>query len=189
MDKENKTRPILCVDFADKKEEMTLTSLLPTQLIEQHEGKLIANVEVSITNFEIIPKHKYDSGDYEKTISLTNSNIVEKGCLVSAECRFSPNMMIANLSHNQDLFPIGTISAISISATQTRMQYALEIKDDNVDEDRAIINLGSFECFNDNKLLSTSYMIYMYCFTNISYVIGSIKQKNYSYYLSIQRQL
>lgn len=31
---------------------------------------------VSLRNFEIIPKHKYDNGDYEKTIILNNFNIV-----------------------------------------------------------------------------------------------------------------
>ena len=66
LDKENKSKATLCVDLTYKKSEMTITLLVPTLLIEQHESKLIANAYVSIRDFKIILKHKYDSGDCEK---------------------------------------------------------------------------------------------------------------------------
>ena len=81
-------------------------------------------------------------------------------------------MMITSLSHSQDPFPVGTISAIAILATKTWMQYVLENKDGNVNQDKEIESLYLFQSFNDNKLLSTSYTIEMDCFKNTEYVTG-----------------
>lgn len=82
-------------------------------------------------------------------------------------------MMIASLSCSQDLFPIGTISAIANLAIQIGMQCVLEIKDRNASRDREIVSLVLFECFNDSKLYSESCMVYMYLFTNTTYVTSS----------------
>lgn len=57
---------MLHAGLRDKEVEMKITLLVPTQFIEQHEGKLIAKSDASIIKFEIIPKLKYNSGDYEK---------------------------------------------------------------------------------------------------------------------------
>lgn len=77
LDKENTTKVIHCADLTNKKPEMTITLLVPTQLFKLHEVKLIANDSVSIRDFEIIPKHKYENGDCEKTICRDDFSIVE----------------------------------------------------------------------------------------------------------------
>lgn len=82
LDKQNKINLILHAYLKDKKVEMTITLVFPTPFYEYHEEKLIANVSVSIINSEIIPKHKYDSADYEKTITLNSYDIVERVCLI-----------------------------------------------------------------------------------------------------------
>lgn len=61
---------------------MAITLFVSTSLIEQHESKLIVNVGVSIKDFEIISKHKYDSGDCHKTICLNNFSNIENIYLV-----------------------------------------------------------------------------------------------------------
>jgi len=82
LEKQNNTKAILYTNLTDKKVEMTITLLVPTQVIEQNEAKLITNVGVFIRNFEIILKHKYNSDYCEKTISLNSFSIVENICFV-----------------------------------------------------------------------------------------------------------
>lgn len=67
-----------------------------------------------------MPKHKYDGGECEKTISLTNSNI-KTYVLFVQNIDFFPNTTNSYMLCNLDLFPIGTIVAIVISTTQAWM--------------------------------------------------------------------
>lgn len=82
--KTNRSKEIFRADVTYKKVEMTITLLVPTSLIEQHESNIISNVGVPTKYFEIIPKRKYDSGDCEKTICLNSFISIEKLCPVCA---------------------------------------------------------------------------------------------------------
>ena len=57
-------------------------------------------------------------------------------------------MTIANMSCNEDPFPVGTIDVIVISVAHTTMQNVLEIKNVNAEQDRATIRFNSmFHCY------------------------------------------
>lgn len=56
-------------------------------------------------------------------------------------------MTIANLSRNDDMFRVDTITTIAILVMQTTMHYVLEIKDENREEDKVIVSFVLFEIF------------------------------------------
>lgn len=153
LDKTNKSKAILHAKLTDKKAKLRITLLVPTLLIEQHESNLIANVGVSIKDFKIIPKHKYDCGDCEKTICLNSLSSVENICHICAEYRFFPNTTIANLSHKEKCLSHGHNVAIAISITQTTTKYVLEIKRNNGEHDKAIIRFVLFKSFIVTKFI------------------------------------
>lgn len=62
-------------------------------------------------------------------------------------------MTITNMSHNENAFLVGRITTIEISPMQTTIQYVKEIKDDNGQQERAIV---SFIFFFFNFLLLQS---------------------------------
>lgn len=66
-------------------------------------------------------------------------------------------MIIANMSRNDVAFPVGTIVSIPILVTHTTMQYVLEIKEDNAEQDMETISFDLFECFIFTKLLSICF--------------------------------
>jgi hypothetical protein len=78
LDKENKTRCIVCADMTDNEAMMTVTLTIPTQLVQKHAEKILPGNGISITNFNILSKTVYDRGDCDRIISLNETSIVEK---------------------------------------------------------------------------------------------------------------
>jgi hypothetical protein len=54
--------------------------------------------EISITNFNILPKIVYDHGDFDWIISLNETSIMEKIIVVFSEYRFVLEATISQLS-------------------------------------------------------------------------------------------
>jgi hypothetical protein len=78
LDKENKTRSIMCADMTDNEALMTVTLTILTQLVQKHAEKILPGNGISITNFNIFPKTVYDCGDCERIISVSETSIVKK---------------------------------------------------------------------------------------------------------------
>ena len=70
LDKENKTRSIMCVDMTNNETLMKVTLTIPTQLAQKHAEKIFPGNGISITNFNIFPKTVYECGDCDRIISL-----------------------------------------------------------------------------------------------------------------------
>jgi hypothetical protein len=63
LDKENKTRSIMCADMTNMEAMMKVTQTIPTQLVQRHAKKILPINGISIKNFNILPKIVYDCGD------------------------------------------------------------------------------------------------------------------------------
>jgi hypothetical protein len=95
LDKENKSRSIICADMTDKDTMMKVTLTVPPQLVQKHEEKILPRNGISNTKFNILPKTIYDRGDCDQIISLNETNIVEKNIVVCSEYRFIPDSTIS----------------------------------------------------------------------------------------------
>jgi hypothetical protein len=84
----------MCVDMIDKEAMMTVTLTIPTQLVQKHAKKIFPSNGISITNFNILPKTVYDSGDCDQIISLNETSVVEKIPIVCSTYRFVPDATI-----------------------------------------------------------------------------------------------
>ena len=73
LDKSNKTKSIMCADMTDKEALMTVTLIIPTQLVHKHAEKIFLGNGISITNFNIFSKTIYDSGYCDRIISLNET--------------------------------------------------------------------------------------------------------------------
>jgi hypothetical protein len=111
LDKENKTRSIMCADMTDMEAMMKVTLTIPTQLVQRHAEKILPSNGISIKNFNILPKIVYDYGDCDRIISLNETSIVEKILVVCSEYCFVPDTTINQISQNNDIYPIRTIGA------------------------------------------------------------------------------
>jgi hypothetical protein len=94
---ENKSRSIMRADMTDKDAMMTVTLIVPPQLVQKHGEKILPRNGISITNFNILPKTVYDHGDCNQIISLNETSIVEKIPVVCSEYRFVSNSTISQL--------------------------------------------------------------------------------------------
>ena len=65
-------------NMTDKDAMMTVTLIVPPQLVQKHAENIFPRNVISITNFNILPKTVYDRGDCDKIISLNEPRIVEK---------------------------------------------------------------------------------------------------------------
>ena len=75
-------------DMAYKDAMMTVTLIVPPQLVQKHVEKILLSNGISITNFNILPKIVYDRGDYDRIISLNETSIVEKKSIFCLEYCF-----------------------------------------------------------------------------------------------------
>jgi hypothetical protein len=98
LDKENKTRCIVCVDMKNKESMMKITLAIPTQLVQKHAEKILLGNGISITNFNILSKIVYDHGDCDRIISLNETSIVEKILVICSEYCFIPDTTINQLA-------------------------------------------------------------------------------------------
>ena len=111
LDKENKSRPIMCTDMIDKDAMMTVTLTVPLQLVQKHAEKIFLRNGISITNFNILPKTVYDRGDCDRIILVNETNIVEKIPPIFSEYYFLPYSTIRQLEQSIDIYPMGMIGA------------------------------------------------------------------------------
>ena len=106
LDKNNKLRPIMCIDMTDEKCIMIVTVTVPTQLIQFNKQKLIAGNNIHITNFKIMLKTNYDRGDCDHIRSF-NETILR----ICNEYTFIPNRTVKQFSENTyrypDHYPVG----------------------------------------------------------------------------------
>jgi hypothetical protein len=144
MDKEKKSRSIICADMTDKDAMMTVTLTLPPQLVQKHAEKIFPRNGISITKFNIFPKTVYDRGDCDRIISLNETSIVEKNIVVCLEYRFIPESTISQLAQTTDVYLIETIGASVTRAGKFVSQHILHIKDGESDSDKAMVPLFIF---------------------------------------------
>jgi hypothetical protein len=65
LDKSHKSNELLRAYLTNAKGEMTITLIVHSNFIEQHQAKLIPGKSIRITNFKIAPKTNYDHGEVE----------------------------------------------------------------------------------------------------------------------------
>jgi hypothetical protein len=142
LDKENKTRSIMCADMTDNEALMEVTLTIPTQLFQKHAEKVLPGNGIFITNFNILPKIVYDCGDFDHIISLNETSIVEKFPSIFLEYHFIPDTTIIQLAQSNDTYPFGTIGAFVTLARKLGSQHILHIKDGESDNDKAMVSFS-----------------------------------------------
>ena len=100
LDNNKKSRPIMRADMTNEKGIMTVTVIVPTQLIQCHKQKLVDGNSICITNFKIMLKTNYDRGDCDCIISLNETSTIETVPPTCNEYTFIPNATIKQLSKN-----------------------------------------------------------------------------------------
>ena len=140
LDKSQKKNYLLRVDLTDEKGYMTVTLNVGNNFIKEHEEKLLPGKSVCITNFSVAAKTNYDRGDCEFILLVHGKSIVSNIDPVCKEYCFIPNTTIKELLASTDHYAIGMIVAIVTRAQQSCMQFYLEIKDGNTDNDKAIVS-------------------------------------------------
>jgi hypothetical protein len=93
-------------DMTNKEALMTVTLIIPTQLVQKHAEKILPGNGISITNFHILPKIVYDRGYCDRIISLNETSIVEKIPAICSKYCFVLNTTISQLAQSNDIYPI-----------------------------------------------------------------------------------
>jgi hypothetical protein len=155
LDKENKSRSIICADMTNKDAMMKVTLTVPPQLVQKHAEKIFPCNGISITKFNIFPKTVYDRGDCDRIISSNETSIVEKNIVVCSEYRFIWDSTISLLAESTDVYPIRTIGDSITQARKFVSQHILHIKDGELDNDKVMVPLFIFSFF-------LYFHIYMY---------------------------
>jgi hypothetical protein len=120
---------------------MTVTLIIPTQLVQKHAEKILSGNGISITNFNILPKTVYDRGDCDRIVSLIETSVVEKILVVCSEYRFVPDATINQLAQSTDIYPIKTIDVAVTLERKLGSQHILHIKDGESDNDKEMVSL------------------------------------------------
>jgi hypothetical protein len=144
LDKENKSRSIMCADMTDKDAMMKVTLIVPPQLVQRHAEKILPRNGISITHFNILPKKIYDHGDYDRIISLNETSIVEKIPIVCSEYHFIPDSSISHLAQSTNIYPIRMIGDAVTLTRKFGSQHILHIKDGESENDKAMVPLFIF---------------------------------------------
>jgi hypothetical protein len=98
LDKANKSRFIMHADMTDKDAMMTVTLIVPPQLVQKHAKKIFPCNGISITNFKVLPKTIYDRGDCDRIILFNETSIVEKIPSICSKYRFLLDLTIRQLA-------------------------------------------------------------------------------------------
>jgi hypothetical protein len=139
LEKENKSRSIMCDDMTDKDAMMIVTLTIPPQLVQKHVEKILPHNGISITNFNVLPKTIYDRGDCDRIIFLNKTSIVEKIPTICSKYLFLLDSTIRQLAQSTDIYPIGTIGAAVTLARKFGSQHILHIKDGESENDKAMV--------------------------------------------------
>jgi hypothetical protein len=123
---------------------MTVTLIVPPQLVQKHIEKILSGNGISITNFNIFPKAVYDHGDCDRIISLNEKSIVETSLVVCSEYCFILDSTINQLAQSTDIYPIKMIGTVVTLARKLGLQHILHIKDGESDNDKEMVPLFIF---------------------------------------------
>jgi hypothetical protein len=144
LDKENKSRSIMCADMTNKEAMMIVTLIVPPQHVQKHAENIFLHNGISITNFNIFPKIVYDRGYCDRVISLNETSIVEKILTVFSKYCFVLDSTINHLAQRTDIYPMGTIGATVTLVRKHGSQHILHIKDGDSDKNKAMVPLFIF---------------------------------------------
>jgi hypothetical protein len=144
LDKENKIRSIMHANMIDKDAMMTVTLIVPPQLVQKHVEKILSRNGISIKYFNIFPKTVYDRGDCDRIISLNKTRIVEKIPVVCSKYSFILDLTIIHIEQSTDIYPIETIGAAVTLERKFGSQHILHIKDGESDNDKEMVLLFIF---------------------------------------------
>jgi hypothetical protein len=160
LDKENKTRCIMCADMTDNKAMMTITLTIPTQLVQKHAEKILPGNGISITNFNILPKIVYDHGDCDHGLYRSMKQVLWKNFPRFVQnIVFIPDTTINQLAQSNDIYPIGTIGAVVTLERKVGSQHILHIKDGESDNNKAMVPFSI-----------SSFVLYFHMLIYLSYV-------------------
>jgi hypothetical protein len=173
LEKENKTRSIMCANMTDNEALMIVTLTISTQIVHKHVEKIFLGNGISITNFNIFPKIVYDHGDCDWIISLNETSIVEKFSTICSEYHFVPDKTIIQLAQSNDIYPIRTIGSVVTHARKLGSQHIFHIKDveSNNDKEMVPFSISSFVLYFMCLCISVmlhNYYIVPYCNCNFS---------------------
>ena len=139
IDKEHGT-DLLRVDMTDRKGQLTITLNIPHKLISKYDDICVEGNGLCISEFKISPKTKYDHGDYNCILQISDPNTIEKIDPVCKDYNFVPTTTIRQLLASKNPYAICTIGAIVKSTKQIGTRFALDIKDGNDEDDQAMVS-------------------------------------------------
>ena len=121
-----------------------VTLNIPTHLIQQHEQNILLCNGISIMNFKYFTKTNYDRADIDCIILLDESSIVETILLICKKYDFILQTIIKQLPEKINIYSIGTIGTSKTFAKKITMQYILNIKDGNLENEKTMVRTYSF---------------------------------------------
>jgi hypothetical protein len=139
LDKAYRTHKVSCAEMTDANGIMTITLTFLAHHIEIHEKNIVPKAGISIKKFKILPKSGYDHGDCNRVISIVESSVIERVSPTCKEHNFIPATTIKQFASNTNMYPIDTIGVFMTLARKVGLQYNLQVKDGNIEDDKAKI--------------------------------------------------
>ena len=131
---------LLRVDMTDRKWQLTITLNIPHKLISKFDDICVEGNYLCIFEFKISSKTKYDHGDCNCILQISDPSTIEQIEPVCKDYSFVPTTTIKKLLTSKNPYAIGTIVALVKSTKQIGTQYALDIKDGNDEDDQAMVS-------------------------------------------------
>ena len=140
---------------------MIVTLIIPDELIQEHQERLLLRKSVSVSNFQVLQKTNYDRGDCDHTLLLKQSSKIESIPHACKEYNFVLGTTIKQLAKNAKIFATRTIGTILIVAQKIGQQYTLHVKYGNIDSDKATVNLSHWTFFFIHNLFPFLFLLKM----------------------------
>ena len=121
--------------MTDQKGQLTITLNIPHKLISKYDDICVEGNCLCISEFKISPKTKYDHGDCNCILQISDPSTIEQIELVCKDYSFVPTTTIKQLLTSKNPYAIGTIGALVKSTKHIDMQYALDINHGNEEDD------------------------------------------------------
>ena len=128
------------IDMTDRKGQLTITLNIPHKLISKYDDICVEGNCLCISEFKISSKTKYDHGNCNCILQISDPSTIEKIEPVCKDYSFVPTTTIRQLLASKNPYAIGTIGAIVKSTKQIGTQFALHIKDGNDEDDQAMVS-------------------------------------------------
>jgi len=93
-------------------------------------------------------------------LSLDRETNIENTTPICQKYKFIPNISIKRLLEATKLYALGTIGAIVIAAKRLETQYTLEIKDDNSENNKAVVRVFPCKHLDYKKIISLTSIFY-----------------------------